>query len=68
MMNACIYKPTEEALENGWDWDEIFAHRATEVVELFETYEEALEAYKNGNYDEEIYGVDNYSEQIEHIY
>lgn len=57
-----IYTMTKEAYEKGWDWDTIFANRATETVEEFDTYEEAVEAYEDGEasgkYDQELYGVE----------
>lgn len=53
-----IYTMTKEAYDNGWDWDKIFANRATVTVEEFETYEEALEAYEDGEYDQDLYGVE----------
>ena len=57
-----IYTLTEEALENGWDWDTIFQNDATVTVEEFDTYEEAVEAYedekKKKKYDQDLFGVE----------
>lgn len=57
-----IYTLTEEALENGWDWDTIFRNDATVTVEEFDTYEEAVEAYEDGvasgKYDQDLFGVE----------
>ena len=52
-----IYKATQEAIENGWDWDTIFANNAIEAVDEFETLEEAEEAFENDGYDPDIYGI-----------
>ena len=52
-----IYKANQEAIENGWDWDTIFANNAIEAVDEFETLEEAEEAFENDGYDPDIYGI-----------
>lgn len=54
---ARIYKANEEAINNGWDWDTIFENNAIETVEEFDSYDEAVEAYENGGYDTDLYGV-----------
>ena len=54
---ARIYKANQEAIDNYWDWDTTLANNAIETVEEFDTYDEAVEAYENGGYDEDLYGV-----------
>lgn len=54
---SCIYTMTKEAFDKGWDWDKIFANNATVTVKEFDTYEQALEAYDQGEYDQDLYGV-----------
>lgn len=54
---AIIYKANTEAIANGWDWDTIIANDAIETVEEFDTYEDALNAFDNGGYDTDLYGV-----------
>lgn len=54
---STIYKANQEALENGWDWDTIFVNDAIETVAEFETMGEAEEAFENGGYDPDLYGI-----------
>ena len=54
---STIYKASQKALEEGWDWDTIFANDAIETVAEFETPEEAEEAFENGGYDPDLYGI-----------
>ena len=54
---ATIYRANAEALANGWDWDTILANDAIDIVEEFETYDEAVKAYEQGGYDTDLYGV-----------
>ena len=54
---SIIYKANQKAIEEGWDWDTIFATGQIEMVAEFETLEEAEEAYENGGYDPDLYGV-----------
>lgn len=54
---AVIYKANAEAIANEWDWDTIFANDAIETVEEFDSYKEAVKAYENGGYDEDLYGI-----------
>lgn len=53
-----IYTMTKEAFDKGWDWDKIFANSATVTVKEFDTFEAALEAYENEEYDQDLYGVE----------
>ena len=54
---AMIYKINAEALENEWDWDTIFANNAIEIVEEFDNVADAVKAFDEGGYDEDLYGV-----------
>ena len=54
---STIYKANQKAIENGWDWDTIFAVGEVKMVAEFETPEEAEEAFENGGYDPDLYGV-----------
>lgn len=57
MKHYIIYRANAEAIENGWDWDTILANNAIEAVEEFDSYEEAVQAFEKGAYDEDLYGV-----------
>lgn len=54
---AIIYRANAEAIENGWDWDAILANNAIETVDEFDSYEEAVQAFEESGYDEDLYGV-----------
>ena len=54
---AIIYKPNAEAIEKEWDWDTIFTNNAIEIVEEFDSVEDALKACDERGYDEDLYGV-----------
>ena len=54
---AIIYKANQEAIENEWDRDTILYNNAIDTVEEFDTYDEAVEAFENGGYDADLYGV-----------
>lgn len=54
---SIIYRITEEAERNGWDWDEILYRGAIETVEEFEDYQEAVISFDGSGYDEDYYGV-----------
>ena len=54
---AMIYKANLESIENVWDWDTIFANNAIDIVEEFDSVENALKAFDEGGYDEDLYGV-----------
>lgn len=54
---AMIYKANAESIENEWDWDTILANNAIDIVEEFDNYEDALKAFDEGGYDEDLYGV-----------
>ena len=57
-MTHRIYTMTETAKEARWDWDTILYNGAIETVEEFDSYEEAVEAFENGGYDDDFYGVE----------
>lgn len=54
---AFIYTPNAEAIEKEWDWDTIFANNAIDIVEEFESIEDASKAFDERGYDEDLYGV-----------
>lgn len=54
---AMIYKANAESIENKWDWDTTLANNAIDIVEEFDNYEDAVKAFDEGGYDEDLYGV-----------
>ena len=56
-MTHRVFKLTDKAIENGYDWDRAIAEGEIETVEEFETYEEAVEAFNDRYIDSDIYGV-----------
>lgn len=52
-----IYKMTEKAIEEGLGWDDAIWLGEIETVEEFEGYEDAVEAFEEGGYDTDFYGV-----------
>ena len=57
-MTHRVFKLTDKAIENGYDWDRAIAEGEIETVEEFETYEEAVEAFNDRYIDSDIYGVE----------
>ena len=57
-MTHRVFKLTDKAIENGYDWDRAIAEGEIETVEEFETYEEAVEACNDRYIDSDIYGVE----------
>lgn len=58
-MTHRVYKMTENAWNNGMDWDTAIYNDEIETVEEFDSIEEALEYFENelgGN--SEMYGVE----------
>lgn len=53
-----IYKVTTEAIDQGMNWDEVFAAGEIETVEVFDSYEDAVEAFDREGYDPDFYGVE----------
>lgn len=53
-----IFKLTEKAIETGMDWDKAIYEGEIETFKEFETLEEALSEYENGDYPEELYGCE----------
>ena len=53
-----IYKMSDEAWQNGTDWDTAIYNGEIVTVAEFETYEEAVSAFEEGDYDPEEYGVE----------
>ena len=56
-MTHRVFKLTDKAIENGYDWDRAIAEGEIETVEEFETYEEAVEVFNDRYIDSDIYGV-----------
>ena len=54
---AMIYKANAESIENGWDWDTTFINDAFDIVEEFDSYEDAAKAFDEAGYDEDLYGI-----------
>ena len=57
-MTHRVFKLTDKAIENGYDWARAIAEGEIETVEEFETYEEAVEAFNDRYIDSDIYGVE----------
>ena len=56
---ARVYTMTNEAWENGTDWDTAIYNGEIETVKEFDTIEEALAYFENElGGDTEIYGVE----------
>lgn len=53
-----IYTLTEEAVNEGLDWDRAIAKGEIKTVEEFETYEEAVTAFENKYIDDDVYGME----------
>lgn len=54
-----VYKMTNEAWENGTDWDTAIYNGEIETVEEFDSYEEAVNYFENElGGDAEMYGVE----------
>ena len=54
---AIIYTLNAEAIEKEWDWDTALSNNVIDIVEEFDTYEEAVKAFDECGYDEDLYGV-----------
>ena len=57
-MKHRIFTLTETAQIYGLSWDHAIITGEIETVQEFETYEEAVQAYENGGYNDELYGVE----------
>lgn len=57
-MKHRIFTLTETARFYGLSWDHAIITGEIETVQEFETYEEAVQAYENGGYNDELYGVE----------
>lgn len=53
-----IFTLTKKAIEEGMNWDEAIYEGEIETVKEFETLEETLKEYENGDYPEELYGCE----------
>lgn len=57
-MKHRIFTFSDNAITECMDWDEAICECEIETVEEFDTYEEAVQAFDDGNYDPEFYGVE----------
>lgn len=57
-MKHRIFRITVSAMENNMGWDEAIYCGELETVCEFDSYEDAVKAYEDGNYDPEFYGVE----------
>lgn len=57
-MEHRIFTLSEKAYKEGMDWDKAIYENEIETVEEFDSYEEAVEAFENGGYDSDLYGVE----------
>lgn len=53
-----IFTLSETAINSNMDWDTAIAENEIETVEEFDSYEEAVAAFEDGNYDTDFYGVE----------
>lgn len=56
-MEHGIFTLSEKAYNEGMDWDKAIYENEIEIVEEFEDYEKAVEAFENGGYDPDLYIV-----------
>ena len=57
-MTHRVFKLTDKAIENGYDWDTAIAEGEIETVEEFDSYTDAVDAYNDRYNDSDIYGVE----------
>lgn len=57
-MTHRIFTLSERAKAECMDWDTAIYENELETVEEFDSYEEAVKAVENGNYDTDFYGVE----------
>lgn len=57
-MEHRIFTLSLNAITEEMDWDDAICEGELETVEEFDTYEEAVQAFEDGNYDPELYGVE----------
>lgn len=53
-----VFKLTDKAIENSYDWDIAIAEGEIETVEEFDSYADAVDAYNNRYNDSDVYGVE----------
>ena len=53
-----VFKLTDKAIENGYDWDTAIAEGEIETVEEFDSYTDAVDAYNDRYNDSDVYGVE----------
>ena len=57
-MTNRVFKLTDKAIENGYDWDTAIAEGEIETVEEFDSYTDAVDAYNDRYNDSDVYGVE----------
>ena len=57
-MKHRIFTLSFNAITEEMDWVDAICEGETETVAEFDTYAEAVQAFENGNYDPELYGVE----------
>ena len=57
-MTNRVFKLTDKAIENGYDWDRAIAEGEIETVEEFDSYTDAVDAYNDRYNDSDVYGVE----------
>ncbi len=57
-MKHRIFTFSDKAIIDCMDWDDAICENEIETVAEFDTYAEAVQAFENGNYDPELYGVE----------
>ena len=53
-----VFKLTDKAIENNYDWDTAIAEGEIKTVEEFDSYTDAVDAYNDRYNDSDIYGVE----------
>lgn len=57
-MKHRIFTLSFNAIAEEMDWVDAICEGEIGTVEEFDTYEEAVQAFENGNYDPDFYGVE----------
>lgn len=53
-----IYRLTDRALSECMDWDTAIYNGEIETVAEYDSYQDAVTAFNDGNYDCDLYGVE----------
>ena len=63
-MTHRVFKLTDKAIENGYDWDTAIAEGEIETVEEFDSYTDAVDAYNDRYNDSDVYRVDHVNHTV----